>query len=83
MVTQEGGVTYLKLLVGDVIVGIMQMLSKLEVLVETALMLGKFGVENVLELLHDRYKLLGMFMLVRISKSIVDGALSEFLQGRS
>jgi hypothetical protein len=76
-------VTYLKLLVGDVIVGIMQVLSKLEVLLETTLVLGEFGVKNVLELLHDRYKLLGMFMLVRVSKSIVDGALSKFLQGGS
>jgi hypothetical protein len=32
----------------------MQVLSQLEVLLETTLVLGEFGIENVLELSHDR-----------------------------
>ena len=55
---------YLVLLVGNIIISVTQMLSKLHVSVEASFILGYFGIEVVLKLLHDRYKLLGMFMLV-------------------
>jgi hypothetical protein len=75
--------TYLELLLGHVVVGVEQMLGKLEVLVETSLVLSKFGVEILPQLKNGRGESTVVFALLGMLDGLLNSALCEFRQGGS